>query len=337
MAAVVRARALQGLPGVLTGLGADPAEYFGRFGLPLAGVSDETYVPIVAVNALMDAAASEQGCPWLALKLAGEEDPSILGPLAVAMEASLTAAQALECAVDYLFVHSPAMRVAREPDHKHRPDVIAVTYDIVVPGAPYPVQGMELGLATAYRILQLLAGRRDLLLGVQMRHDAPKARQAHLDFFGVLPEYNQSRCALLLHEQVLGLRLTSGNDTVRRIAIDYLARNFQDADPSTASQVRAAVVGTLGATPMTIDQAARLMNVHARTLQRRLNAEGTSFDRIVDEVRRDTAHRSLTTTQMSMSQVARSLGLAEQATLTRACRRWFGRTPTEIRRTALLR
>jgi hypothetical protein len=36
MAAVVRARALQGLPGVLTRLGADPAEYFQRFAYPSA-------------------------------------------------------------------------------------------------------------------------------------------------------------------------------------------------------------------------------------------------------------------------------------------------------------
>jgi hypothetical protein len=43
-------------------------------------VSEESYVPLVAVNALMDAAAAEHGCPPLALQLAGAENASILGP-----------------------------------------------------------------------------------------------------------------------------------------------------------------------------------------------------------------------------------------------------------------
>jgi hypothetical protein len=80
----------------------------------------------------------------------------------VALEASLTAAEAIECAANYMFVHSRAMRVALERD-SWRLDVVALTYDIVVPGAPYPVQGMELALGVAYRILQLLVGRQDLI------------------------------------------------------------------------------------------------------------------------------------------------------------------------------
>lgn len=334
MVAVVRARALHALPPVLSRLGADPVDYFRRFGLPVAGVSEDSYVPLAAVNALMDAAAAQLRCPSLALQIAAEEDTSILGPLAVAMQASLTAAQAIDCAVDYLFVHSPAMRVALARDATSGPHVVALTYDIVVPGAPYPVQGMEFGLGIAYRILQLLVGRQDLLLGVQMRHQAPGAEEAHLDFFGVRPRYGQSRCALLLHEQVVEVRFPGGNEAVRRIAIDYLGRNFDSADHSTAGRVRAAVVGGLGAAPVTVEHASRLINVHPRTLQRWLKEEGTSFERIVDEVRRDTAQRVLTTTELSMSQVASTLGLAEQATLTRACRRWFGRTPTQVRRAA---
>lgn len=74
------------------------------------------------------------------------------------------------------------------------------------------------------------------------------------------------------------------------------------------------------------------MTAHPRTLQRRLAAEGTSFAAILDDVRRDAARRYLTTTDMPMSQVASLIGLSEQATLTRSCRRWWATTPTAIRR-----
>ncbi|SLJ82338.1 DNA-binding domain-containing protein [Mycobacteroides abscessus subsp. abscessus] len=52
-------------------------------------------------------------------------------------------------------------------------------------------------------------------------------------------------------------------------------------------------------------------------------------------MRRQQARRYLTTTTMPLAQVASLLGLAEQATLTRCCRRWWGRTPTQVRRAGL--
>jgi AraC-like DNA-binding protein len=75
--------------------------------------------------------------------------------------------------------------------------------------------------------------------------------------------------------------------------------------------------------------------MHPRTLQRRLAAEGTTFEAIVDSARRSAALRLLTQTDVPMSQVALMVELAGPPSLTRACRRWFGRTPTQVRRDAM--
>jgi AraC-like DNA-binding protein len=53
----------------------------------------------------------------------------------------------------------------------------------------------------------------------------------------------------------------------------------------------------------------------------------------VDETRRDMAHRLLLDTDLSLHQVCRQLGYAEQSVLTRSCRRWFNTTPTAYRQT----
>jgi len=76
------------------------------------------------------------------------------------------------------------------------------------------------------------------------------------------------------------------------------------------------------------------LTIHPRTVQRRLAAEGSSFATILDTVRREEARRYLTTTDMPMSQVSSLIGLSEQATFTRCCRRWWGTTPTAVRREA---
>ncbi|MFI8895628.1 hypothetical protein [Streptomyces paradoxus] len=54
----------------------------------------------------------------------------------------------------------------------------------------------------------------------------------------------------------------------------------------------------------------------------------------MDDVRKNAAHRLPTGTDMPFSRIASLVELAGQAALTRAVRRWFGRTPTQVRRDA---
>ena len=65
-----------------------------------------------------------------------------------------------------------------------------------------------------------------------------------------------------------------------------------------------------------------------RTLRRRLAAEGTSFQRLLDEVRTSLAAQLLATGSLSVEQVAHRLGYAESAAFIHAHRRWHGTTPT---------
>jgi AraC-like DNA-binding protein len=62
-----------------------------------------------------------------------------------------------------------------------------------------------------------------------------------------------------------------------------------------------------------------------------LAAEGTTFGQILDDVRREAAHRHLTTTDLPAGQVAAMLGVAEQSALCHALRRWYGTSPRALR------
>ncbi|MGV9818549.1 helix-turn-helix domain-containing protein [Nocardia xishanensis] len=62
----------------------------------------------------------------------------------------------------------------------------------------------------------------------------------------------------------------------------------------------------------------------ARTMSRRLNAEGSSFRALVDEVRRARSEQLLGHTRMATEQIVTPLGYAESASFIRAFRRWNG-------------
>ncbi|MDN5804149.1 MAG: helix-turn-helix transcriptional regulator [Microlunatus sp.] len=60
----------------------------------------------------------------------------------------------------------------------------------------------------------------------------------------------------------------------------------------------------------------------------------TTFAQVLDDVRRDRAHRLIVTTELPLRQISALVGLSDQTAFTRACRRWFGCSPRELRRAA---
>jgi AraC-like DNA-binding protein len=82
----------------------------------------------------------------------------------------------------------------------------------------------------------------------------------------------------------------------------------------------------------TVDSFAGLLNMSQRTLQRRLANEGTSFEVLLDEFRKEEAARLLADPERSVSDVGRDLGYREAGSFTRAFRRWYGMAPSKWRR-----
>ena len=140
---------------------------------------------------------------------------------------------------------------------------------------------------------------------------------------------------LIRAASIRGFRPVAAQPRARRAAPvpGESAEPAAQAEPAElAALVRVMVDRTLPVAPVSIQATARTLAVHPRTLQRRLRAEGTSFAAIVDEVRRRNAHRYLTGTDLPLTRISTLLGFAEQATFTRSCRRWWGTTPTAVRR-----
>jgi AraC-like DNA-binding protein len=85
------------------------------------------------------------------------------------------------------------------------------------------------------------------------------------------------------------------------------------------------------------DDCARRHNLSARTLRRRLAACGTTYEAIVDSVRRSRVEQVLAHSSLTFRDVARQVGFADERTLRRAVARWHGITPSELRTATLER
>ncbi|QFZ18197.1 AraC family transcriptional regulator [Saccharothrix syringae] len=328
---VIRSAGLRGFRATVAELGGRAEDYAREAGLPPAALDvDDLLVPDRALTAVLELAAEGLRCPDLGLRVAARQDFGMLGPLALAIQNSPTVADALECASRYLFVHARSLSLTLVDDPYGAPDVAALRYGL--PVRPVPAQAVDLGLGFLHRSIGFLLGDRYRLRSVELPHTPAAPLSVYEEFFQAAVHIGREAPMLRLPRALAHEPLPGGDERTWRLALAFLAEQSPGEDASTAARVRAVLTRSLGTMPPEVGVVARLVTLHPRTLQRRLASEGTTFAAVLDEVRREAAERYLTTTRMPMSQVAGLLGLSEQSALSRCCRRWWGTTPSAVRR-----
>jgi AraC-like DNA-binding protein len=81
------------------------------------------------------------------------------------------------------------------------------------------------------------------------------------------------------------------------------------------------------------DDVARMLAMHRRTLNRRLQKQSTTFQEVLDEVRFEVARQLLADPLVAIDDIAATLGYASVSPFMRSFRRWTGTTPGRWRRT----
>lgn len=333
MGVMVRAAGLRGWATLVRDLGGEPGALLSGAGLAANALDDEDgLLPARAGMHLLEASAVALDCPDFGLRMANAQDPTALGPLALVLQNTPTVREMIETTSQYLFVHSPALRMGLHPAGREFPGHVSMQFDIVLDPRPPARQTWDLGLATAHRVFSLLVKSRYRPRAVLLPHSPLAPLSRYVQFFetNVYPE--RAHGALIMHEKVMDASLSDVDDTIRKIATSYLETHYSAPGDSTSALVRSALSRVIGTPQSTLEQIAQLLALHPRTLQRRLAAECASFEALRDEVAKNAAYQYITETSLPMSQIADAVGLSEQSALTRACKRWFGQTPTALRR-----
>lgn len=333
MTALIRVGALKEYRRLMAELDADPVPLLQRYGISLRSLDDEeAMIPLRSLVNLLESSATVSGCPDFGLRLAQMQDISLLGPLALAIQNEPTVGAGLQTAARYLYVHSPGLLFSVREHSALITGACELRFEIDLPRQPVVRQAMDQSLGDTHRIAAFLAGTDYQLHAVALTHHPVAPLSSYARFFGapVLPA--QEHAGLHVSPSTLRAPLREVNQTLRELALAHVTRLHGDADQRLAPRVRSALRQTLSVVRGDKNAIARLVSLHPRTLQRRLAAEGVSFDELREQVRREAALRYLCETRVPLSQLAGMLGLSEQSALTRCCRRWFGRTPTQLRR-----
>lgn len=104
-----------------------------------------------------------------------------------------------------------------------------------------------------------------------------------------------------------------------------------DAAVTTSRRVRAALLEGLPSGLVAVEDVARKLALGPRTLQRRIAAEGTTFQQLLRETREALARHYLVSTSLPAAEISFLLGFDEPNSFYRAFRAWTGTSPDRVR------
>ncbi|MES2129041.1 MAG: AraC family transcriptional regulator [Pseudomonadota bacterium] len=332
----IRAAGLQGYEALARSLGVDAEAELVRVGLSRVQLEDpDALLPHRSMIHLLEHTAQVSACADFGLRLSHLQGLGVLGPVSVAIRHARTLADALQVAARYLFVHSPAVRFDILPVDGH-PESVDLAVALDLPDLPACMQNLELCLGVVAHCIRLLGEGRWRPTLAQFPHARQGPLRSYTEALGCPCRFEQGLTALRIPATCLKEPLAEHNSMLLQMAQDYLDQHFCSSSSFVADQVRVLVRRMLGTGRAGQAEIAAALAMHPRTLQRYLKKEGVRFDDIADAIRRERLMCLFGQVQApQMGQVAAMLDYAEQAVLTRSCRRWFGVSPSELRRRVL--
>ena len=138
---------------------------------------------------------------------------------------------------------------------------------------------------------------------------------------------------LVFDESVWSEPFVTHNSDVLSLLLNGLehALDQEVGERTLADDVRAALRRSMSGERPSVDKIAKELGMSSRTLQRRLEGEGATYQGLLDEVRHESARRLLANTDVDAEEVAFLLGFEEANSFTRAFQGWEGTTPKQWR------
>jgi AraC-like DNA-binding protein len=310
-------------------LGADVAGLLAAAGIaPELLTAVEGRIPIATLVTLFEEAARATGDGAFGLHLAELSRQQPDNPLAFAAHSSATLGEAYRRVARYVHLVNDTLELRLTTEGPW----CRLAHHQRWPAGPIR-HGVECSLAMLALLGRQVIGPRFRLESVSFRHDAPASTAEHTRIFEVPVAFVQPEDALVFARSLLDAPIPTASERAVRHLDRLLDEMLAELPrrPGLAEEVRAALAADLRSGPTLEDVAARL-GATPRSLQRRLRAAGSSFQELLDELRRELSLRYLAEEDLPLVEVAFSLGFAEQSAFHRAFRRWMKVTPAEWRR-----
>jgi AraC-like DNA-binding protein len=325
--ATQRVGLLAGLPGLLAARGLSVDGVFEGLPLTAADLRPEKQLPIGVISAMLDRAAALPGLAEIGLLLAAGQNHMVLGAAGQLMASCATLGSALGTFAALQIANSTAAAVYLHPAGED----YALGFGVYAPELPSS-HLYDASAALGLNMVHDLTGGAVRPVEVLLSRPVPRAPEAYRRHFQCPVRFNEHQTCLILPGRAMAQRLATADAALRERLLLALQQHVLNLPQGFAGRVKHVLRPMLLAGTASHRDVAAHLNMHPRTMGRRLEEEGVTFEQLKDEVRHSVARELLARTEIAVVDIAATLGYASPSAFVRAFRRWTDSSPSAWRR-----
>lgn len=329
---LVSTRILGGYDELARALGGDPLPLMSHCGIESGLAADpQEKVALRLVAKLFELTAAELDCPDFGMRLgAGQDGLQLMGSIRPALEGARTIGDYYRYASAHMYVYSSAVDIHLEPlDGDRR----LIRFHINAADVVFRRQLMEQLLSINRKDAVALSGGAVRPREIWFAHARLAPQSVYDERFGAKVRFSQPFDGAIYSAHDMAAPIATHDPRVVEDTLRLVRREYPRPKDATIEVKRAIHYCMAYLEDCTRESVSRLLGIHARTLHRRLQAEGRTFEDIRDEVRRTVVAHYLAQSDAALADITEWLSYSEPTAFSRACRRWFGAAPGELRAT----
>ena len=251
------------------------------------------------------------------------------GKLGMAAMCCETAREALAMAINNIDLISSYFQYEIEAEGKNG----RVRMKALVDDDHFHQSLFETEMVSVYTICAMLMDDQEIFKEMHVAYSAPIYGPRYEAYFRCPVRFDSSHHLIFFDATRLDKPLKHANPLTRKI-LEEECRELSDrlnTDVTVKDKIRHELTFS-GKDYPTLSQLSQRINMPERTVRRRLAQEGTSYRKIVSEVRMQRAMELLSQSELSMEQISEALGYSETAGFYHAFKSWTGVAPATYRR-----
>ncbi len=291
---------------------------------------DETRLSGAQQLRIIQNAREISGSPELGLRMGKQLQPTTHGPIGYLALSSPDLMTALQALGDFLPLRIAIAQLRLEMSTSW----LKCSLDIRVAA---PAEDKRMLTECFALLLQALVGS---VLGKQAERarfefdfEAPDYHDLYKDYFYLPTLFSCAQSQMLIPVELAHAANIANDPDSYRLAQDLCQKLMDEVPTNSLSMSKRVRRLLLSMPPGTASEEgiARALFVTKRTLARRLQHEGTGYRKIRETLFAELAARHLQESDLSVEAIAALLGYHDSANFRRACRRWYGISPQELR------
>lgn len=290
-----------------------------------------SYLSYEQTKAIWSAAETLSNDPFFGLNMGEMVRPSYLHITSYVAMTSDTLYSAYSNITHYM----PLISEAADIDIVHEGKFFWIRYLPTADKASFSRHQYEAVVSMMVFFTRWLLGERDLVpVAVHFEHSPGPDINAYQHHFGIAPKFSKPFTGVQFPREILRRPVVESDPGLNQLHKSHADKLLSIHKNSSWSARVIKVILDVGHFQLSREKVAEELNISTRTLQRRLQEEGTSFLDIIDAQRRYKAEEMICHSTKTLKEIALDLGFSEPSTFYRACHRWFDVTPNILRENA---